>query len=215
MSRIIITGFEGSHHEQLSEITCGALAAYAACVGADFARVRLPDNVSRPASWKKLIAIAAGLARYAEVLWVDADVAVVNTSRNIFAETPPEAVNAMVCHHTDEGDVPNAGVWLVRRPILPDLVTAAMDDAAVNHKWWEQAAIHRLLGFSSNSGTCRQENVTPLAEATHWLGEEWNVWHGSSPDIKPLFRHACGKQGDERLQLVLEWSKAKEAHSAK
>jgi hypothetical protein len=66
-------------------------------------------------------------------------------------------------------------VFLVRRGFLPVLVNAAMQDDLVHHKWWEQAAINRLASFR-----------------IFQLPEEWNAWRGTSPDVHPRFRHACG-----------------------
>jgi hypothetical protein len=208
MKRVVITGHEGAEFEQLAAVTSPLMEAYAHRHGAAFVEYQLPAIIKRPSSWKKLIAIAVGFVEYDEVLWLDTDVVIVDSSESLFEAVPPEADHAMVRHQTNEGDVPNAGVWLLRRPMLPILVAAAMMDDAVHHRWWEQAAMLSLMGFSESSGQCRHVNETHLYKQTHWLDESWNVWIGSPPSVTPKFRHACGRNGSERMSLLKGWADA-------
>jgi hypothetical protein len=207
VKRVVITGHEGEEFEQLAAVTLPLMEAYANRHGAAFMNCQLPAFIKRPPSWKKLIAIAGGFSEYDEVLWLDTDVVVVDSSESLF-EAVPAADHAMVRHQTNEGDVPNAGVWFLRRAMLPILVAAAMMDDAVHHRWWEQAAMLSLMGFSEQSGRCRNIKPTHLFQRTHWLDESWNSWVCSPPDVSPRFRHACGLAGERRLSLVKGWADA-------
>jgi hypothetical protein len=92
--------------------------------------------------------------------------------------------------------------------MLPLLMAAAMNDAFVNHRWWEQAAVLKLMGFVVDEYPCRNEAMTPLMMHTQWLDESWNVWGGSPAGVEPKFRHACGMAGDQRIKAIKEWSDA-------
>jgi hypothetical protein len=208
MTRAIITGSEGSHHKQIASITAPKMQSYAALHGVEFGEYELLASIKRPPAWKKLPCMARALSIHDEVLWLDADVVVCDSSQNIFDLVGGDFIQAMVCHETSEGSVPNTGVWLVRRAMLPFLMRAAMDDQSVNHRWWEQAAIHRLMGFSESSGLSAIEEPEPLYYWTRWLDESWNVWQESPAGIKPRFRHACGLDGENRLRTIKEWADA-------
>lgn len=208
-SRCIVTGHEGAEFGVVMSITSPLMSSYAKRHGVDYLAVEYGGitSIRRPPSWKKLVAIGGMLSAYDEVLWLDADVVVSDPSDNIFDEFPDWAAHAMVKHQTDEGDVPNAGVWLVRRAMIPSLVACAMRDDLVHHRWWEQAAIQEQMGFVERDGKVRHENSTPLYEETHWLDESWNTWTGSPESSrKPRFLHACGAKGMERIELLRRWA---------
>lgn len=205
MRRVVVTGSEGEHFEPIVALTAPRMEKYAKKHGAEFLRVPFPPIVDRPSSWKKLIAIALGFIEFDEVLWLDADVVIVDSTESIFDSVPADYDHAMVRHSTSEGDVPNAGVWLLRRQMLPVLSVASMMDSLRDHRWWEQAAILSLMGFTDSSGFCRHEQETHVYQHTHWLDESWNVWPGSPEGVRPRFRHACGISHGDRLNAIRRW----------
>lgn len=180
MSRAIVSGVSGEAYKSLAGVTWPAMRRYADRFGAEFVGEEL-KQIPRPVSWAKLPAIAAALSRYDEVLWLDADVCVRLASRNIFEEFSGNH-SVAACWLSDENGRGhfNAGVLLSRRPFLEAIVLAAMQDDCVYHNWWEQAAINRL----ASSGRIDIQRI----------GEEWNSWRGTRPEIVPQFRHACGFQ---------------------
>lgn len=208
MSRVIVTSHEGDEFDRIAEITLPLISAYATRHGIKHIDITPPGFVKRPASWKKLIAICDGFSDHDEVLWIDTDVVVVNGEDNIFDATPKSAAQAMVRHSTCEGDVPNAGVWLLRRTMLPVLMSIAMADSAVSHRWWEQAALLTVMGFVESEGRCSHQHETSLFRDTAWLDESWNLWRESPVGVKPRFRHACGMGGIERIEAVRGWANA-------
>ena len=183
------------------------MRAFADKHGHDFVGLSFDEApCGRPPAWTKLVAISAALSDHEEALWIDTDVAIVDDSEDI--SVPEGYWQALVEHETTEGSVPNTGVWLVTRKMLPVITTAAMLDAAVNHRWWDQAAILLLMGYSVFSPICKRVVESPLVSQTLFLPEQWNVWSGSDKSVTPKFRHACGLHGDgEQLQALTEWLK--------
>lgn len=208
MKRAIVTSHEGEEFERIAAITLPRIAAYAERHGLDHIEVEPPAFIRRPPSWKKLVAICEAFVDHDEVLWLDTDVVIVDGAENIFDAVPAGAAHAMVRHFTNEGDVPNAGVWLLRRPMLSVLASIAMVDAVVHHRWWEQAALLALMGFVEADGLCTHSLDTPLYADTAWLDESWNVWRGSPGDTAVRFRHACGLAGEDRIKAIEGWAHA-------
>ena len=63
---------------------------------------------------------------------------------------PAPELMALVEHATQEGRMPNSGVWALR---AGDEAQRFLDevwaqDDLIDHRWWENAAICRLLGYS-------------------------------------------------------------------
>lgn len=192
----IVTGWCGEEWREIAALTVPRMQQYAERHGHDFEVYRFGDDISRPASWKKLLAIASEFEHAEAVLWLDADVLIVDGSGDIASAVPPHRMQAMVRHSTTEGDVPNAGVWFLSRRMLGTLMACAMDDRFVQHRWWEQASMLCRMGFEESDGKCQHETATPLYLGTHWLDESWNVWKGSPQTVRPRFVHACGVTED-------------------
>jgi hypothetical protein len=209
MPELIISGASGDYYDVVTSMTWPTVESYANRHGKDVRFYELKaDYVSRPPAWSKLVAISDAFAQADAVLWIDADVVISKDAPDIFQSLDGDAWQAMVCHKTSEGEVPNTGVWLLQRTMLPFLMSAAMSDAYINHRWWEQAAILKMMGFAVDGGPCRNMAMTPLMTHTQWLDESWNVWSGSPAGVEPKFRHACGMGADERIKAIKEWADA-------
>lgn len=204
---LIVTASEGEEFAEIRKITWPRLAKYADNHGMEFLSCDLTPHINRPPAWKKLIAIASGLSRSGTVIWVDADVYVLNFIDDIMAGVPDGCWQAMARHTTNEGDVPNTGVWVLRREMLPILVAAAMLDGFVSHPWWEQGAIHAMMGFELGGGGNRHVHDTLLYQKTHWLNESFNVCRYTPRAVKQNWLHACGITTN-RLEAIREWDRA-------
>jgi hypothetical protein len=155
----------------------------------------------RPASWFKVQAMLQAFRTYDEVLWLDADVLILDSSEDIAAEVHGSAWQAMVTHHTADGEVPNHGVWFARRPMVPVLEQIWCMTDYLNHPWWEQAAGCELLGYNPWIRPMVRRTDTQLWARTHDLGTEWNS-HRDDEAERPRFWHASVR-GD-RAQLMEE-----------
>jgi hypothetical protein len=180
-------------YEQLLEVSLPAMRRYAERYGYDLFP-NPPTMLTRPASWMKLPMLADALEEYDEVLWLDADVLIVEEELDLAEEVPADAWQALVRHHTPDGEVPNCGVWLLRSEMQPVLEELWSMEQYLGHPWWEQGALLELLGYRGRPVSL--EAPTELCRRTHWLGLEWNSHEERDRHPRPRFVHAtCGPLG--------------------
>lgn len=174
-------------HERLLRLAARSFAPFAARHGYDLHLRTEILEPSRPAPWSKIPLVRGLLDRYEVVLWLDSDLVIVDGRDDV----PAPELMALVEHATKEGRMPNSGVWALRageeaRRFL-DEVWAQED--LVGHRWWENAAICRLLGYSLDP--VGPSAPTPWLERTTFLDPRWN----SIPDApaeRPRIRHYPG-----------------------
>jgi hypothetical protein len=128
-------------------------------------------GVSRPYSWCKIpLLISLMESGYDEVLWLDADVVVCRYDKDIFDDAS-DAPMSVVVHRTEDGDVPNMGVWVVRKSCLPFLRSLwHRDGFSRSECWWEQAAVIAALGGDPDATPV----AVPAGPAWGQLPYEWN-----------------------------------------
>jgi hypothetical protein len=148
-----------------------------------------------PPSWGKVPLMLSLLETYDAVLWLDADILILDHSRDIAAGVPMEAAQAMVEHVTpQDGAVPNCGVWYVTRAARPLLaVLLGMFGTHRHAQWWEQSALIEVLPLG-------WRNVT------HWLHPCWNRHRrDTTPCDRVRFLHFTDlSQRVERCGLIAE-----------
>jgi hypothetical protein len=163
-------------HEQLMRLAARSFRPFADRHGYDLHLHATVADVGRPSPWAKVPLLRDLLDRYEQVLWLDSDLVIVDPSQDV----PAVDFMGLVEHTTKEGRMPNTGVWVLRssdrmREFL-DLVWAQED--LIEHPWWENAAVCRLLGYDLDPvGPARQ---TPWLDATTFLDPRWN----SIPDMR-------------------------------
>lgn len=204
MRRTVVSAYYGDHFRPVASLTWPEIDSFARRHGHGFLPIQFRGPFGRPPAWLKLAAVARAFEKTDEVLWIDADVLIVDQSLDI--EVPQSYWQAMVEHTTAEGHVPNTGVWLLRREMIGVLVAVAMRDSLIDHRWWEQAAIMHEMGYGVESVPCGRVRDSMLYENTMFLPEEWNAWVGSDPAIRPRFRHACGLHAPgQQLETIRSW----------
>ncbi len=196
MSKALVT-FAVGRHTELLEISRPGFAEYARRHGYDYHEGAQPE--SRPPSWWKVPLLYDALWSYDEVLWLDCDVVIVDPSADIAAEVPRSYWQAMVKHHTSDGEVPNCGVWLVRRPMARYLADIWGMEGYRDHVWWEQAAMLDFLGYEHEPRPVRLHAPTPLYDRTHFLPLEWNSHEQNDRHPSPRFAHVTPNGVDWRL----------------
>jgi hypothetical protein len=157
---------------------------------------------SRPVPWSK-VGLLRELAReYDLLLWLDADLVIVDGSIDIAEELEDDRFLYLVEHHTKEGRMPNSGVMLLRggEATIEFLDDVYAQEDLVDHRWWENAAICRLLGYELDPigpGT-----PTPLlTDSTKLISPRWN----SIPDAPaphPRIKHYPGYSLKARALLM-------------
>ena len=120
-------------------------------------------------------------------------------------DVPEDAWQALVRHHTGDGDVPNCGLWLVRKPMAPWLERVWGQWSRLDHGWWEQAALMDLMGFTVDQRPTFLQRKTDLYERTHWLDNGWNFHCWDTPGPEHV-RIAHATMLPERETLMREWA---------
>ena len=145
----------------------------------------------RPPSWSRIKAFQRLQAEYDVLVWLDADLMVVDGRVDIASELEPGRFLYLVEHRTREGQVPNAGVMMVRTgdECAQFLEEVWAQEDLVDHPWWESAAIARLLGYELDPA--RPVTETPWRARTKLLSGRWNSIP-DSPTGSPRIRHYPG-----------------------
>jgi hypothetical protein len=204
MRRALVT-FATGEHERLLEVALPTMRRYADRHGYDLL-ADPPPPIRRPPSWLKIPLLQKALRSYDEVLWLDADLVVVDDRVDVADEIDVDSYHAMVRHHTADGEVPSCGVWLLRKPMLGWLARAWVKTEYLDHGWWEQAALLDLLGYEHRTRPCRHVRETSLYRHTHWLELEWNSHEQSDRHPDPRFAHATAGGLAWRLEVMRRYA---------
>lgn len=199
MADCILTGWSGVEYAKIAAHTLPLIHAYATRHGAACGCANLAGE--RPPSWMKVQAIRQALERYDRVAWIDADVVIVDDSENICDRL---GVNwqAIVEHSTECGLVPNCGVWVLGKPMLPVLEDVWRAERFMNHWWWEQGAVLEQMGYAvTDLPTSVLDKPTTLYRLTTFLASEWNDHPADKRRVpRPRFFHIT--QYADRLSTV-------------
>jgi hypothetical protein len=172
------------------------------------------DSGGRPPAWGKVVLLRRLVEIYDRVLWVDADILIVDGSEDL-PSLPQDMMQAIVIHRGRE-DVPGTGVWLLRGGAdtarYLDEVWARTD--RISHPWWEQAAVHDLLGYvnvdreradvMNPAGPLERKHPSAWFDRTVELPPEWNVmrWEEDACPVPPRFLHFAAMDNDARMHAM-------------
>jgi hypothetical protein len=157
---------------------------------------------SRPAPWSKVPMLRARARTHDAILWLDADLVIVDRSVDIVEELEEERFLYLVEHETGEGRMPNSGVMLLRggEQTVAFLDQVYAQEDLIDHRWWENAAICRLLGYQLDP--IGPGVPTPLlSEHTKLISPRWNSIP-DAPATKPRIRHYPGYSLKTRAVLM-------------
>jgi hypothetical protein len=203
MNKIILTGYSGNLYKKMSQMTFPRIESYAKRYNADCKLIKF-KNGNRPISWQKIPIIKKYLKKYDIVLWIDIDVVIIYEEENIFDNVENNKIQCIVNHHILDYLVPNAGVWILTKKMLPYLEIMWDNDKFLNHGWWEQAALMELMGFVvSDDESPRLYCKTDLFNKTKWLDQKWNHHPDDSQKTEyPNFIHVT--MYEDRLKKIIE-----------
>jgi hypothetical protein len=184
---------------ELLELSLPGFEAYAARHGHEMVVHRSSLAPERPPSWSKVVALHELAGEFERVIWIDVDAVVVDGRVDLADELRGGRNLAMAVHRYDGNAVPNAGVLVLRggrwtRRFL-EQVWACTE--LVHHRWWENAAMLKLLGHSL-SEPVRRESVTPAWARFQELGLAWNSVPVAAA-ANPRIVHLAGLSHAERL----------------
>lgn len=165
-------------------------------------------GTERPPSWYAVPMLQKLLADYDEVLWLDADTVIVDGREDM--QVPPEYWQAIVNQYTYEGEIPNIGVWFVRKPMIPVLEQMWGMDRYVSHCWWDNAAVMDLMGYDPNRRPVIAGETTELRERTFKLNNAWNTTRIDQWSVyPPRIRHVASVESDV-LGAMKRWAEEAE-----
>jgi hypothetical protein len=176
---------------RLLRLMTATVVPYASRHGYDLRLLAHTLDAERPPSWTRIRAFQELQDEYDVLLWLDSDLMVVDGRVDIASELEPGRFLYLVEHHTAEGQLPNAGVMMVRTgdECSRFLAEVWAQEDLIDHPWWESAAISRLLGYELDPP--RPVRESPWLERTKFLSGRWNSIH-DAPAKAPRIRHYPG-----------------------
>jgi hypothetical protein len=202
MSKVMVSLGAGPQ-SRLLQIAARSFRRYAASHDYELALHTEIVDPTRPAPWSKVVLLRRLAEEHELLLWLDADLVIVDGSLDIASELEDERFLYMVEHRTKEGRMPNSGVMLLRggAQTIAFLDEVYAQEDLVNHRWWENAAICRLLGYRLDPiGLDAPTRL--LSEHTKLISPRWN----SIPDApaqRPHIRHYPGYSLKARGALMM------------
>ena len=177
----ILTSFGFDTHSELLQLSIPSLYNYATKHGYDLfipsKEYFSPETKTRHYSWWKIELITKLFNSYDRILWIDADMAICDTSKDVFDDFEDNSHIGMVVHEGSEGSVPNCGLWLLDKKCLEwfdDLWQ--YNNFRCSNGWWEQAAMIYKLGIDPDHRPIK----LPLEYPIPWtqLDYRWNphIW---------------------------------------
>jgi len=198
----VIASLGAGRQQRLLWIARRSIGRYAARHGYQLSLHTHVVDESRPPAWSKVPILRELAAEHELVLWLDADLVIVDDSTDIATELEPGRILYMVEHQTKEGRMPNSGVMLLRggEETIAFLDEVYAQEDLVDHRWWENAAISRLLGYQLDPvgpGT----PTRLLTERTKFISPRWNSIP-DAPAAHPRIRHYPGYSLKVRAALM-------------
>lgn len=159
------------------------------------------DSGGRGPSWGKVLLLRRLLAGYDEVLWVDSDILILDSSSDIADALPDECFQGLVEQRISEVErAVNCGVWLLRSdPRSTAFLDAVWDHTAEGEPgMWENLQVLDLLGYST-SRPFRPLRETRWLEGTALLDETWNA---IGTEAQGRFRHYSAMTNEHRIRAM-------------
>jgi galactosyl transferase GMA12/MNN10 family len=175
-SKALCTAATGAFLDLL-EVSGPTFEGYARRHGWKLLTVTEDTAEGRPPSWGKIPVLLEAMRLFDLVAWVDADAVIVDDSRDLAAECRRRKHLYLVEHAHPSGETTvNAGVMMLRssRWSRRLLERAWACEDLINHKWWENAALMRLLGYRLDAEPVRPgDDLRPLRRVA-FLDTAWN-----------------------------------------
>jgi hypothetical protein len=187
----VIASLGAGRQRLLLELARHTIEPYARRHGYDLALHDAVVDTSRPAPWSKVLILRELVERYETVVWLDADLEIVDGRRDIADELDAGSFLGLVEHRYGERRFPNTGVMVLRGD---ERAARFLDevwslDRYANHQWWENAAVCALLGYGLDPP--RLLEPTSWREQTTFIPPSWN-WIINAPRHRARIRHFPG-----------------------
>lgn len=206
-SDVALLTFATLEYSELLKLSGPLMKEYAKHWNFDFFELNRSLDSDRPISWSKLIAIQQLLEDYTFVIYLDADVMILNFDRNILDLMNGKQDFAWRVTNINGKPSPNAGVMIFRSSPLTlsmiDLAYAQSD--LIFDGWWEQAALIRVLGYADPRQSPMSEKPRRLIELHECLlPANWNATGMEKCVGNPYIRHFAGLPIDIKKLMMIE-----------
>ena len=215
-----ITSFGFESRKRWFDITRPLMESYAASIGCDFfvpketyfdewigVTPQFSWDAHNKICWLKIPLLSSLLEKYDEVVWMDSDVVIVG-SDNIFDDIT-ECPISLAVHKTAAGEIPNSGVWAVRKSAKDILDTIEIDPCIAETAVWrraigydgEQSMLLKRLGCDVSSETL----YMPPSDLWDELPYKYNTVGHDHRGLAPggVFVHGCGPDPEWVFDLIL------------
>lgn len=202
MSDRVIASIGAGPQRRLLKLAGRSFGPYARRHGYDLHLVDDVIDSSRPAPWSKIPLLRDLVQRYELVVWIDADAVIVDGSIDIADELLPGRFLYLVEHTVGTEQRPNTGVMMLRGgdTAVRFLDSVWAQERYRTHRWWENAAVCELLGYSVDPPV--RLATTDWREQTGFLSSRWN-WISDAPVRRARIRHFPGFALRTREALML------------
>lgn len=202
--RCIVT-YAADAHEELLDISLPTYRVFADRHGYDL--IVGSKMTDLPPAWNKVPLLISALMSYKEAVWFDCDLIVVDPSED-FPPMHDGAVHSLVRHFDNWSEVPNSGVWRVRRIVVELLEMMMGLNVFTNHGWWEQAALMTLMGYSVppegsefQNTRCRCVHPTRWYSLCSFMRVQWNS-HPNYRADRPRIVHCSYPNMLQRIEIM-------------
>lgn len=187
----VIASLGAGPHEGLLRLALRTIGPYARRHGYDLDLHTEIVDPTRPASWSKVRIMRELVTRYDFVVWLDADLVIVDPREDIAAQLAPDSFFGIVEHRYGVNQAPNCGVMVFRGGERSERFLDEVWglDTYVENPWWENAAICELLGYGLDPP--RPLATTSWREQTTLMSPSWN-WIVNDPRHRARIRHFPG-----------------------
>jgi Methyltransferase domain/galactosyl transferase GMA12/MNN10 family len=205
--RVLCCGGTGVYATMM-EVTAVTMIAYARRHRWDLVLTLEGAAAPRPSAWNKIVLVQQLLEEYSVVGWIDADAIIVDGSEDIGAELDDEHDLYIVAHSggTTPAETLNSGVFMVRDTDWAKRFLAAVwdQDDLIDHMWWENAAIMRLLGWDLDAEPPRPTGDTDWSARVKLMDQAWNSVALAGPAPQPKINHYAGLPVPHRQPSMLD-----------
>jgi hypothetical protein len=187
----VIASLGAGSHQSLLAIARRTIEPYATRHGYELILQTEAVDDTRPPPWSKVRMLQELVDSYDLVVWLDADLVIVDQRVDIASELAPSSFLGLVEHRYRESRFPNTGVMVLRGgPAAAEFLDQAWNlERYSHHQWWENAAVCELLGYGLDPP--RPLQSTSWREQTTFISSRWN-WIPNARVRRARIRHFPG-----------------------
>ena len=193
------------NYTEIGKICEKSIKHYSEGNGFDWKIIKEDNYSGRPASWMRIKIIQELFTEgYQYVFWLDADSVFVDYRKNILDEIRNNKNMYLVQHYIEGKNVPNLGVFLIKNcHWSKDLLEKIWSmEAYINHKWWENAAFLKLIGYDSLLDEGNDHPNKHYLDKISWLDLAWNSLPLITKSPVAIINHYPGMIFKDRIRYM-------------